>query len=287
MPHRSDSSHASSRRRNPDYYDDVQHHRPQSRHGHRHPHHHHRPRSGSFDDLEAHKHSGGSHRSSTSLPMPSYQPHTYDRSKTTDPSHPHGKQHRHSSYGLVARGHHDENDSISGDEPPRHAHISRSGRHSTFPPSAYQPSPLQTHVQPYQPYVHPALPPQSPHLAPYSAGGVRPVQYTPRPGLAYEPPSYTYQPPAADPPRPQHPVRAESWGHSTRSESGSDRSARSFRSSKSLPPASRSIQDDARERVDDTPHGPWEKAKKAYKSKTVNNSAELAMFGLLALSKAL
>jgi hypothetical protein len=284
MPHRSDSS--LPRHRNSDYYDDYC-SRPHSRQsGHRH-HHHHRSHSGSYDDLDAHSGHGSKHHHSSRSQTPVHPSQMYAPPKLTQPQVPYDDRRRNSSFVVVARQPEYDSDADFGDEPPRHAHLLRSNRHSTFPPSAYYPPPKQRQMQPYQqPYVHPALPPQSPRLESTPTGPLA-RQYTPRPGLAYEPPSHTYQPPTVDPPRPRQPVRADSWAHSASSESGSDRSHLSRTSSKSQPPHSRSLHDEAREKTKDTPHGPWEKAKKAYNSKTANNTAELALFGLLAVAKAL
>ncbi|ETN37369.1 uncharacterized protein HMPREF1541_08360 [Cyphellophora europaea CBS 101466] len=199
------------------------------------------------------------------------------------PPMPNEQQRRHSSaqYLPVATRYDDE-DPYSEGESSYHPHAVRPIRHSTFPPSSYYNSSQQKQVQPYRsPYVHPALPPQSPTLG--SAVAKQPQQqFSPPPG-DYEPPRYTYQPPTADPPRPSHPVRAETWGHGGALRSGSVK-RESGRKGSSVPPSSRSVQDEGHEKPKKTK---WQKAKQIYNSKPANNTAELALVGLLAVAKAL
>jgi hypothetical protein len=293
MPHRSNSSHSNSRFRDSGYYDDY-YSRPHSRHsGHRHKHHHHHTsRSGSYDDLDDYISSRGKHSHLSRSQTPDYSEKMYAPAKLTYPSVDYDTRRRHSTYGATSPRYENDGSPDYGDDPPRHAHVARSNRHSTFPPSAYHTSSQQRQVQPFQqPYVHPALPPQSPSLPPSRTGPPNSlVQHHQHPTSNYEQPRHMYQPPVGEVMRPAQPTRAESWGHSASAESlrRRDRSL-SRTGSRSVPPGSRSrsIQGDARERTKDTPHSPWKKAKKVYNSTTANNTAELAMFGLLAVAKAL
>ena len=102
-----------------------------------------------------------------------------------------------------------------------------------------------------------------------------------------EEPRYTYQPPKDDGPfvreRPKYNRRAETFDHTARRRSSSrPLDLQSSRTSSS--PAVHGRHDD-----DGKPSEPrpWDKAKKIARSRTATNTAEIAMFGLLALSKAL
>lgn len=210
------------------------------------------------------------------------------------PSYPrlqsdHSRRHSHAPQMSMVRRHtaNDTSDSDSSDgEPPSHARLSRSKRHSTFPASAYYSS-HNKQVQSYQQkYVHPAIPPLSPLVQSHS----RRQQTISRDDASYEPPRYTYQPPQFDDQchhqRPPLAQRSETWSHHAPSDGRSRSKPPSRHGSRSVPPSSELI--NARHQDSkQTSDGAWTKAKKVYQSKTATNTAEIAMFGLLALSKAL
>lgn len=207
-----------------------------------------------------------------------------------------------------------ESDSDSeNSSPPPHARLSRSNkRNSTFPPSAYHSChPQQKQLQSYshhhhhhhkqhhqRPYIHPAIPPTSPMIesAPPSRHShhSHQQQITTRPDPSYEAPRYTYQPPKfEDHPCPNLNARADSWSYSTSTapssySRSSSKAPSSRRGSVSMPPpASRANGQNGEAQQQQQQPGVWNKAKKVYHSKTVSNTAELALFGLLAVSKAL
>jgi hypothetical protein len=297
MPHshRSGSVSSHTRRQAPQYYDDS-YTRPFSRHSDHHRHHQH-TRGRYDDDIDPNyrektyrrDHSSHSHRPS------SYHPHhPTDMYASTKVEHPrpmspldsYRRSYSHSHDLPVARRYDDYDSDSSGSDPLSRRRTTRSNRHSTFPPTAYYAPAPQYHAQPYkQPYVHPAMPPQSPVV-----GSVRYSDHYPQPMHRHretERPQYTYQPPtAADwrDDRPRRSSRAESWDYHGSSRTHEHRHRPDRKESASVPPGRprRPVSEEGK------PAKPaLEKAKKLLKSKTANNTAELALAGALALAKAL
>jgi hypothetical protein len=294
MPHshRSGSVSSHTRRQTPQYYDDS-YTRPLSRHSDHHRHHKH-TRGRYDDDIDSNytektyrrDHSSHSHRPS------SYHPHhstdMYASTKVgprpISPQDSFRKQYSQRHDLPIARRYNDYDSDSSGDDPlPR-----RSTRHATFPPTAYHGPGPQHHVPSKQHYVHPAMPPQSPVV-----GSVRySDRYSPPSHRHhdYERPQYIYQPPTADrrpdfgDDRPRGPSRADTSDYHGPSRRHEHRYGPNRGESASVPPgrSRRSVSEEVK------PSKPaLEKAKKLLKSKTANNTAELAFAGALALAKAL
>jgi hypothetical protein len=190
---------------------------------------------------------------------------------------------------ITRRASSDDSDSDSSDdEPPHHAHLNRSKRHSTFPHTTYHGS-HQKQLQTYR--QHPAIPPAAPVIAPASHPGHRYHQVITRDHSLYEEPRYIYQPPRSEDryllDRPDLGPRSETWSHSQSPSRHSSSKPRSRQGSRSVPRRSQTV--DGRHRDDSAgpDDGQWRKTKKLVQNKTVLNTAEIAMFGLMALSKAL